>query len=113
MANIGCMGKVLAALGTYLPLALSCNRCSRHIISHYFTLNNAPVFLGLDSVPDILAGKRATVQLSLQSHSILVLTASRKLNMALRLTGQQFRELMGSNGDQHELLGGRSAPVSS
>ena len=26
--------------------------------------------------------------------------------MAMRLTGRQFRELMGPNGDQHELLGG-------
>ena len=27
--------------------------------------------------------------------------------MAMRLTSQQFMELMGPNGDQHEIVGGR------
>lgn len=36
----------------------------------------------------------------------------REISMALRLSGQQFRELMGPNGHQHELLGGSGTRVS-
>ena len=47
-----------------------------------------------------------------EDKSICVLSLPSLSIMALRLSGKQFREIMGPKVDQHELLGGRGTQVS-